>query len=200
MATGCKKKGKRKGLRTAPACANPSLNINALFPQDTNTGAGDICVYMSISTLCRCTTGKRNLCTYAHLGRLFSTSNLIPRVAPGPLWLPIVLLLASLRHTVLQLPSTVAALCIQRHRYIIHLFINCLSKKITHKHKITAAHTSKETLHTYVCQECNRKLLGYCEIPSEHCWRPLFCSVYLQGRSLKRWDLLYWLMIISKSQ
>lgn len=126
------KKEKRKGLRTAPACANPSLNINAFFPQDTNTGAGDICVYMSLSTLCRCTTGKRNLCTYAHLGRLFSTSNLIPRVAPGPLWLPIVLLQASLRHTVLQLPSTAAAMCIQWHRYIIHLFIYCLSKKLTH--------------------------------------------------------------------
>lgn len=127
-----KKRKKRKGLRTAPACANPSLNINAFFPQDTNTGAGDICVYMSLSTLCRCTTGKRNLCTYAHLGRLFSTSNLIPRVAPGPLWLPIVLLQASLRHTVLQLPSTAAAMCIQWHRYIIHLFIYCLSKKLTH--------------------------------------------------------------------
>lgn len=110
-------------------CLRPSFTEYQCFlPPGHKHRPGDFCVYTSISTLCRCTTGK-GLC--AHIGGLSSTSNLIPRVAPGPPRVPAVLLQASFRQAVLWLPSgAAAALWIHFHQYIIHLFIYCLSKRI----------------------------------------------------------------------
>lgn len=63
-------------------CLRPSFTEYQCFlPPGHKHWPGDFCVYTSISTLCRCTTGK-GLC--ARIGGLSSTSNLIPRVAPGP--------------------------------------------------------------------------------------------------------------------
>lgn len=117
---------KETRLRTACACVHPSLNINAPVPQDTHRPA-HFCVYTSTCASCRCTTEK-GLC--AHMGGTFFHLQFDPQGGPRAPLVPAVLLQASFRQAVLQLPSSAAALWICFHQYIIHLFIYCLSKGI----------------------------------------------------------------------
>lgn len=108
-------------------CLRPSFSEYQCFRPPGHTQASTfLCLHIHIHIV-SVYNRERIVCTY---GATFVHLQFDPQGGPGAPLVPAVLLQASFRQAVQQLPSSAAALWICFHQHIVHLFIYCLSKGI----------------------------------------------------------------------